>query len=103
MKSTSLLGMTAITIMLALTVPPHIVAQSNYEVVELGLLGGTAGSANGINDRGWITGAANTSGDSASMATLAPPYRHRFTLSSREISPNTCVVSLSVAWALLRN
>ena len=28
--------------------------ESNYSVVELGELGGTAGSANGINDRGWV-------------------------------------------------
>jgi probable HAF family extracellular repeat protein len=97
MKSTSLLGMTAITIMLALTVPPHIVAQSNYEVVELGLLGGTAGSANGINDRGWITGAANTSGDSASMATLWV-HGAALPLGTLENGPNS-----AVAWPVKSN
>jgi len=54
----------------ALVAPVHLSAQSHYSVVELGELGGTAGSANGINDRGWVTGADNLPGDLTSMATL---------------------------------
>ena len=59
---------TAVLVMLALTLP--LAAQSHYSVVKLGELGGNAGSANGINNRGWITGADNLSGNSTSMATL---------------------------------
>ena len=46
--------MTAMTLFVALAVPVRLAAQSNYSVVELGELGGTAGSANGINDLGWV-------------------------------------------------
>ena len=45
-------------------------AQTNYSVVELGELGGTAGSANGINERGWITGTDNLPGNLTTAATL---------------------------------
>src|SRR3989441_7790818 len=55
---------------LALAAPVQLAAQSHYSVVELGELGGTSGSANGINYRGWITGADNLPGDLTSMATL---------------------------------
>jgi hypothetical protein len=54
MRSTILQCAAAITLFVALAVPARLVAQSNYSVVELGERGGTAGSANGINDRGWI-------------------------------------------------
>ena len=70
MKPTILTCMTAITLLVAMAVPLRLVAQANYSVVELGELGGTAGGANGINDRGWITGADNLPGDLTSMATL---------------------------------
>src|SRR6266536_3601510 len=50
------LGALILFIAIALAAPIHLAAQSHYGVVELGELGGTAGSANGINDRGWITG-----------------------------------------------
>jgi probable HAF family extracellular repeat protein len=70
MKPTILRCMTAITLLVAMAVPLRLVAQANYSVVELGELGGTAGGANGINDRGWITGADNLPGDLTSMATL---------------------------------
>ena len=62
--------MTAMTLFVALAVPVRLAAQSNYSVVELGELGGTAGSANGINDRGWVTGTDNLAGDLTSVATL---------------------------------
>ena len=70
MKSRILICMTAMTLFLALAVPVRLAAQSNYSVVELGELGGTAGSANGINDRGWVTGTDNLAGDLTSVATL---------------------------------
>jgi probable HAF family extracellular repeat protein len=70
MKSRTVMVATAIVLLLALAMPVQPAAQSNYSVVELGELGGTAGSANGINDRGWITGADNLPGDLTSMATL---------------------------------
>src|SRR5260370_9974470 len=62
--------MTAMTLFVALAVPIRLAAQTNYSVVELAGLGGTSGGANGINDRGWITGANNLPGDLTSMATL---------------------------------
>src|SRR5437016_1838528 len=62
--------MGAMILFIAIALPVHLAAQSHYGVVELGELGGTAGSANGINDRGWITGADNLTGDVTSMATL---------------------------------
>ena len=60
----------ALILFIAIALPVHLAAQSHYGVVELGELGGTAGSANGINDRGWISGADNLTGDVTSMATL---------------------------------
>jgi len=70
MKPRIVTCVTAITLFVAMAVPVRLVAQSNYSVVELGELGGTAGSANGINDRGWVTGADNLPEDLTSMATL---------------------------------
>jgi len=58
------------TFFVVLAVPVRLAAQTNYSVIELRELGGTAGSANGINDRGWITGADNLAGDLTSVATL---------------------------------
>ena len=60
----------AMILFIAIALPLHLAAQSHYGVVELDELGGTAGSAKGINDRGWITGADNLPGDLTSMATL---------------------------------
>src|SRR6266581_1656900 len=62
--------MGAMILFTAIVLPLQLAAQSHYSVVELGELGGTSGSANGINDRGWITGANNLSGDLTSVATL---------------------------------
>ncbi len=70
MKSRIVTFATAMTLLLALAVPIRLAAQTNYSVVELGELGGTAGSANGINDRGWVTGADNLAGDLTSVATV---------------------------------
>lgn len=45
-------------------------AQTLYNIVPLETLGGTQGAGNGINDRGWITGATNQPGDTVSHAAL---------------------------------
>src|SRR5256885_5404065 len=96
MKSRILTYMTVI-LFLALAVPVRLAAQSHYGVVELGELGGTAGSANGINDRGWITGTDNLTGDLTTTATLwlngsAIP------LGTLENGPNS-----AVAWPVKNN
>jgi probable HAF family extracellular repeat protein len=70
MKSRILTYTTAMTLFVALAVPVRFAAQTNYSVVELGELGGTAGSANGINERGWITGTNNLPGNLTTVATL---------------------------------
>src|SRR5258708_6013312 len=70
MQSRILTCMTAMALFVALTAPVRLAAQSNYSVVELEELGGTAGSANGINDRGWITGTDNLPADLTTVATL---------------------------------
>src|SRR2546427_2200317 len=60
----------ALILFIAIALPLQLAAQSHYSTVELGEVGGTAGSANGINDRGWITGTDNLTGDVTSMASL---------------------------------
>jgi probable HAF family extracellular repeat protein len=70
MKSRILTCSTAMTLFVALAVPVRFAAQTNYSVVELGELGGTAGSANGINERGWITGTDNLPGNLTTVATI---------------------------------
>src|SRR5213593_5106695 len=62
--------MGALILFIAIALPFRLAAQSHYSVVELGELGGTAGSANGINDRGWNTGTDNLPGDLTTAATL---------------------------------
>jgi len=91
------LGALILFIAIALAAPIHLAAQSHYGVVELGELGGTAGSANGINDRGWITGTDNLTGDLTTTATLwlngsAIP------LGTLESGPNS-----AVAWPVKNN
>ena len=56
---------TAMTLLAALTAPLQSVAQNqqpphhpHYSVRNLGTLGGTFSAGNGINQRGWVTGAA---------------------------------------------
>jgi probable HAF family extracellular repeat protein len=61
--------MIAVTVAL-IVVPLQFVAQTTYSVTKLEGLGGTSGQANSINDRGWVTGAANLSGDQYSHAVL---------------------------------
>ena len=47
-----------------------LLAQPSYKVVTLAGAGGTAGQANSINNRGWVSGANNQAGDATSVATL---------------------------------
>ena len=70
MKPRPSMNLILIVLFLVLSSPCLLVAQSQYSIQTLGELGGTSASANGINDRGWITGTANLSGDLTSMATL---------------------------------
>lgn len=60
--------------MLALTLAAAFLgwsaAQTKYNVATLPGLGGTAGAANGINDRGWITGVDNLPGDLTTVAAV---------------------------------
>jgi uncharacterized membrane protein len=50
--------------------PAWLAAQTKYKVVTLPTLGGTAGAANSINDRGWAVGNANFGGDSIGHASV---------------------------------
>ena len=60
-----------------LTISAQLWGQSRYRIVNLDNLGGTAGGANSINNRGWITGTSTLAGNQFSRATLwvsgAPP------------------------------
>ena len=44
--------------------------QTLYNIIPLNTLGGIGGAGNSINDRGWITGPANQTGDTISHAAL---------------------------------
>ena len=68
MKSTVLTCMLSVTLVVAFPAQPA--AQTNYSVIALPALGGTAGGANSINNRGWATGSANQAGDSVGHASL---------------------------------
>ena len=43
---------------------------TQYTVRQLGFLGGTVGRSNGVNDRGWVSGWSNLSGDTNHHAVL---------------------------------
>ena len=49
---------------------PYLWAQTRYQVSTLPGLGGTASQANSINQRSWVSGAANLEGDTISKAAL---------------------------------
>lgn len=76
MKSRTRKG-TTLLILFVFTISAQLVAETRYRIVSLDNLGGTAGGANSINNRGWITGTTNLEGDQFSRATLwmsdAPP------------------------------
>jgi uncharacterized membrane protein len=96
MKSRMIVLAIAVALVLALRMPLSLAAQSNYSVIELSGLGGTAGAANGINNRGWVTGADNLPGDLTSMATL---WVHGATIPLGTLGgPNS-----AVAWPVKNN
>lgn len=70
MKSSKVLTYMTAMALFSVAAPIRIAGQTNYSAVELAELGGTAGAANSINDRGWATGGDNLPGDATSMATL---------------------------------
>lgn len=77
MKSRLSFYTTAIALVLALAVPIRFAAQeglshpsTHYGVIDLGTLGGTSSGGNAINNRGWVTGSSNITGDTAALATL---------------------------------
>ena len=59
-----------IAVLVGVMLPATLLAQTSYSVVTLDGLGGTAGGANSINNRGWAAGSANQAGDTVSHATL---------------------------------
>ena len=72
MKSGNANCIVASAIVVALAAPTLLMAQNDadndprptrYSVTSLGTLGGTVSTAYGINNRGWVTGAANLTGD----------------------------------------
>jgi probable HAF family extracellular repeat protein len=76
MKSKALISIITVLAFAALMFPRSLAAQSpsadhvHYRVINLGTLGGTASTGNGINNLNWVTGAANRSGDQTQEATL---------------------------------
>ena len=78
MKSIARRSLAGLMLLAALAVTVQLAAQdqlqnnkhSRYSVKGLGSLGGTFGEANGINNRGWVTGISNLSGDQSYHAFL---------------------------------
>jgi len=70
MKSKAVQSLITIILLAVFGVPIHLGAQSNYTVVTLPTLGGTAGGASSINNGGWVTGSDNLAGDNIAHATL---------------------------------
>lgn len=77
MQSTRILTfITAMTVFAVLTTPVRSAAQDQqdhnqkYSVKNLGMLSGTFSAGNGINDRGWVAGAATLAGNTAEHATF---------------------------------
>jgi probable HAF family extracellular repeat protein len=75
MESRFLMCIVAITLLAAVAIPAPLTAQdqrgqNGYTVTDLGTLGGTVSNANGINNKGWLAGYANLTGDQTSHAVL---------------------------------
>jgi probable HAF family extracellular repeat protein len=80
MKSKTLTSIAAMTLLAAaLALPVRAVAQDqqkpqtrpvHYSVRILSTLGGTAGVGNSVNNKGWVSGAANLTGDTIVHAAL---------------------------------
>ncbi len=66
------MSLAGITLLVAFAIAPvQVTSQSSqvmYKIIPLPTLGGVSGAGNGINDRGWITGAADQAGDTVSHA-----------------------------------
>src|ERR1051325_6728582 len=62
--------LSAIVALAVLATASPVLAQTQYKVVTLPTLGGTAGQANSINNRSWAAGLANFAGDSVGHAAL---------------------------------
>src|SRR5260370_29263895 len=66
------MSLAGITLLVAFAIAPvQVTSQSSqvmYKIIRLATLGGVSGAGNGINDRGWITGAADQAGDTVSHA-----------------------------------
>ena len=65
-----LLAAMAAAIQLAAQSQGHNKGHARYQVTSLGTLGGTSSIANGINNKGWVTGQANLQGDQTGHAFL---------------------------------
>ena len=71
MKSRTWMWMIVVSLFAALATPIGLTAQdqehnkkhARYSVKTLGTLGGTSSDAAGINNKGWVTGYANLTGD----------------------------------------
>ena len=75
MKSRFLMCFAAIMLFAVLAIPIRSAAQDHkghggYQITNLGALGGTSSSANGINNKDWVTGEANLTGDQTGHAFL---------------------------------
>jgi probable HAF family extracellular repeat protein len=76
MKSKLLNCVTGMTLFAGVTISIQVAAQNqkglnkppHYSVRNLGALGGTSSSANGINNKEWVSGSANITGDTAQHA-----------------------------------
>lgn len=66
--------MAGVVLLVAFAIAPLRVTpqpvQTMYRIIPLPTLGGVSGAGNGINDRGWVTGAADQAGDNVSHAAL---------------------------------
>jgi len=82
-----------------LTLSVHLEAQTSYRIINLDTLGGTAGGANSINNRGWVAGTSNLNGDQFSRATLWVPDAPPINLGTLG-GPNT---NSAIAWPVKNN
>src|SRR5260370_16929077 len=82
-----------ITLLMAFAIAPvQVTSQSSqvmYKIIPLPTLGGVSGAGNGINDRDWITGAADEAGEPVSHAppSVVSPLTHSRPLSPHPPSP----------------
>jgi probable HAF family extracellular repeat protein len=79
MNSRLSMSIAAMTVFAALATPIRLAAQDHqgrnkgharYTITDLGSLGGTSSEANGINNKGWVTGQAKLPGDQTGHAFL---------------------------------